>query len=160
MSSTILVHPNPLLRQVATPVPPALFGTPALQSMIARMEQALAEEHNGIGLAATQIGLSHRIILVELPREGVVAFLNPEILQSSKDTILFEEGCLSVPGVFGLVRRKRAVEVRAYTPQGTERIMKWKDLYAVVFQHEIDHLNGILFVDKIEQSTNGSDVRV
>lgn len=124
------------------------------------MREALKTEKDGIGLAATQIGLGKRLILVDLPGEGVVAFVNPEIIQHSKDTFFFEEGCLSVPGIFGMVERYKSVTIRAYTIHGVERIQKWKALYGVVFQHEIDHLNGILFIDKMTEQTTGTDVRV
>lgn len=160
MSSLILTNPDPKLRNNASPIPAALFNSKELHEWIQSMREALASEKNGIGLAATQIGLSQRLILVELPGEGVVPFLNPEIIQHSKETILFEEGCLSVPGIFGMVKRKKQVTVRAFTPQGIERIQKWSGLYSVVFQHEIDHLNGILFIDKLVEKTNGNNVRV
>jgi peptide deformylase len=156
----ILTHPNPKLREKAAPCPQELFGSQALAEHIAAMREALKTEKNGIGLAATQIGLGLRIILVHLPGEGVVPLLNPEIIQQSKTTSLSEEGCLSVPGVFGLVSRATWVSVRAFTEQGAERIQKWKGLSAVLFQHEIDHLNGILFIDRMERQTEGGSVRV
>ena len=159
MPSTILTHPNDLLRQPALPVDPACFGTDALRGRLAEMK-VLMHEDRGVGLAATQLGYSERIIIVDLPKEGPTAFLNPELILTSPEKIEFEEGCLSVPGVFGIVLRHRRVTVRAWTADGIIREINAKDLTAVVFQHEIDHLDGVLFIDKMIRKTHGGSVRV
>lgn len=103
----------------------------------------------GIGLAATQIGLIHSFFVYELEEDkGVV--INPEILEKRKDTEIEEEGCLSVPHVYGLVERPKEIVVRYIDLDGRLHEEVVKDLKARVFQHEIDHLNGIIFTDYID----------
>ena len=121
------------------------------------MLDSLKAQKNGIGIAAVQVGIKERIILVDLGREGIVAFLNPEIISRSKKMIEFEEGCFSVPDIYGIVNRHRSVTVKAVSLEGKERTLKLKGLYSVVFQHEIDHLDGILFIDKMIRKTNGTE---
>lgn len=113
-----------------------------------------------MGLAATQIGATDRIIAVAMPDTGPTVFINPKIVSRSRGMFDFEEGCLSVPGVFGMVERHKKVKVQCYTVDGLRVSLSLKNLYAVVFQHEIDHLDGILFIDKVKRFTHGSNVLV
>lgn len=102
---------------------------------------------DGVGLAATQVGVLKRIILVDVG-EGLLEMINPEILESCGEEI-DEEGCLSLPGVNGEVPRPEAVTVKGLNPQGQEIVIEAKNLFARAICHEIDHLNGVLFTDRI-----------
>lgn len=120
-----------------------------IQDMIDTMRAA-----RGIGLAAIQIGVPLRVIVVELPPEEgngksrVFALVNPEITKMEGEEEA-EEGCLSLPGIVGDVKRAASVEVRAQTPNGKKVRIKASGLLSRVLQHEIDHTNGILFTDRI-----------
>lgn len=102
---------------------------------------------NGVGIAANQIGLTERVIVADV--KGPTPLINPEIFSHSMLKIDSEEGCLSVPGKWGIVRRWRNVKIKALDKNGKEVRMSLKGLPAIVLQHEIDHLDGILFIDKL-----------
>lgn len=108
---------------------------------------------NGIGIAAPQIGIHKRIIIVQ-DGKNPQAYVNPIITSRSFRTGHYiEEGCLSVPGVWGFVTRHKSVRVKALDRHGAHTTVKARDLESVVFQHEIDHLDGILFIDKVDVYT-------
>jgi len=107
---------------------------------------------NGIGLAAIQVGLDARVIVVDT-KDGALGFINPEIIERSKEFEIGEEGCLSVPGQFGMVKRSKEITLSAFDEDGNEVIFDAKGLFARVLQHEVDHLNGILFIDALEDFT-------
>jgi peptide deformylase len=108
------------------------------------------EEEKGVGLAAPQIGQSLRVVVINTRQDRErIALINPKIVKESPETSEFTEGCLSVPGIEGLIIRPKAVKVRALTPEGKRVEISDDDLLARVLQHEIDHLNGILFVDRL-----------
>ena len=111
-------------------------------------------EHEGIGLAAPQVGVLNRVITIDIEgdKTNQVVLINPEILESSGETGI-EEGCLSIPGHRALVPRKEKVKVKALNRQGEEVIYDADGLFAICIQHEIDHLNGVLFVDYISALT-------
>lgn len=113
--------------------------------MIATMKKA-----NGIGLAASQVGAPYRIFTVNV-NDKVYVFINPEVKDLSKDTIPFEEGCLSVQKIWGPVIRPRKLTIRALDENGKPIKIRAKGLLARVIQHEMDHLNGTLFIDKAEK---------
>ena len=120
-----------------------------LDAFVNRMESIMIAEQ-GIGLAAPQVGLSERIILFYLDPQGsskINAMINPQIIGSSDEFGKLEEGCLSVPDIRGEVQRAVEVEVKYQSVDGTEHTDRFHDLTARVIQHEIDHINGILFVD-------------
>jgi peptide deformylase len=108
---------------------------------------------DGIGVAAPQIGVLKRIIIVKTAN-GAEAFINPKIISSSIRRVESEEGCLSVPGVYGIVKRHASVKVKAYDKDGKKIKFKTGGLQSIIFQHEIDHLDGILFIDKVIRYTN------
>lgn len=111
--------------------------------------------HDGLGIAAPQIGVNLRVFIVRLnyntQNEMIVPVINPKFLKMSEETESGEEGCLSVPGRFGLVRRSKNIQVRYMDLDGEQQILNFSGLNARIFQHEIDHLDGILFVDKMER---------
>lgn len=146
----VLHCPNPELRKVSASVPPERIATPDSQKLIADLKATMKLE-DGIGIAAPQVGVHDRIIIVDLEDVGPTAFYNPEIVQRSFKMIDSEEGCLSVPGQSGIVKRHRSVTVEAIDEQGEEIEIQASGLMATVFQHEIDHLDGILFIDRAEE---------
>jgi peptide deformylase len=137
---------DPVLRRKARKVAKITPKTlETIESMWVTMYEA-----NGIGLAAPQVGISQRIIVVDTREEGEkFALINPEILLFSEDKTPLDEGCLSIPGVEGEVFRPRKVRVRGLNPAGKPMEVEGDDLLAKVFQHEIDHLDGILFIDRV-----------
>jgi len=121
--------------------------TAELKELILNMIETVKKE-KGVGLAATQVGISKRIIIVDAEK-APMAFINPEILDKSKEQETEEEGCLSLPGLFLKIKRAKEIEVRAKDIDGKDIEFKAEGLLARVFQHEIDHLDGILFIDRV-----------
>jgi peptide deformylase len=129
-----------------------------LHTLIGDMVETMREAP-GVGLAAPQIGLSERIIVIEYyerqqdeekedaPKK-VWAVLNPEIIKSSEEKVMGVEGCLSIPGLVGEVERHAAVQVKGLNRHGKPMKIKAEGWLARIFQHEIDHLNGVLFTDR------------
>jgi peptide deformylase len=153
----ILQKDEAVLRKVAPAVTPAEFGSTALKKIIADMTSALEKEDDGVAIAAPQIGISKRIFIIshrafesgskaKKPAADVVC-INPEIMSMSKDKKLVPEGCLSVRWLYGNTRRASRAKIKAHDVDGKEFIMNNSGLLAQIFQHEIDHLNGILFID-------------
>jgi peptide deformylase len=115
--------------------------------LIEEMKRILSE-NEGVGLAAPQIGVSKKVILVDTG-EGISAFLNPEVIEKSEETITIKEGCLSLKGVWLEITRPKVVKVEAENQKGEKVSFIAENLLAAVFQHEIDHLNGKLFIDRV-----------
>lgn len=154
----ILAVPNPILHQKSKPVKKIDQEIRRLaEEMIIFLKSGSREKVRGIGLSAPQIGKLRRIIVVwSKPSRKFLPMINPEIIWKSRRTRLGVtesknpyEGCLSVPGVWGKVRRYSVVKVHYLTPKGTPVIRKFKGLTGVIVQHEIDHLEGILFTQRI-----------
>lgn len=158
---------DPVLREHAQEVPLNTILKPEIQTILSRMSEALATQKDGVAIAAPQIGEPLRIFVVShkvfqeydekdkpvpplLTEQDDRVFINPEIINISKKTDHLEEGCLSVRYWYGTVERARQATVRAYNKHGKEFTLGSSGLLAQIFQHEIDHLNGILFVDKAE----------
>ena len=138
---------DPVLRQKAEPVTAI---TPELRSLIADMFDTMYAEE-GVGLAAPQVGVSDRVIVVD-PHDDETkpfALINPEILDASKETEKNEEGCLSIPGVRDMVERSSRVRVRGLSEDGEIREFDAEGLLSRILQHEVDHLDGILFFDRV-----------
>jgi peptide deformylase len=147
----ILVVPNPLLKQVSAPVEGVDDDLRALMDdMLETMYAA-----PGVGLAAVQIGVPKRVIVMDLAREGEEKqprhFVNPELLWTSEETAPYEEGCLSVPDYYDEVLRPAKVKVRYLNYQGEAVEEDAEGLFAVCIQHELDHLNGVLFIDHLSR---------
>ncbi len=151
MLKPILIHPDPRLKKLAAPVDDLSDELRALASdMLETMYDA-----PGIGLAAPQIGVSKRLIVLDcIKEEGAtprpMAMFNPEILASSEETNVYEEGCLSIPEVFAEVTRPKEVEVAWIDSDGNARKEVFDGLWATCVQHEIDHLDGKLFIDYLK----------
>jgi peptide deformylase len=140
----ILRYPDPRLHRKATLVNEV---DAAIRKLIADMAETMYEAP-GIGLAATQVDVHKRVVVIDVSEDKskLFAFINPEILDRSGEQVC-EEGCLSVPGIYEKVTRSERVKVRALDPQGEPFTLEAEGLLAVCIQHEIDHLNGKLFVD-------------
>jgi peptide deformylase len=150
---------DPVLRAIAAPVGEEQFGTPELERIVADMIEALDAEKDGVALAAPQIGISLRIFVVRYDRlhsapEGVLpdpdigVYINPEFVRASRRREVMDEGCLSVRGTYGKTYRHDRATVRARTADGATFERGGGGILAQVFQHETDHLNGILFIDE------------
>ncbi len=151
-SQTVLTNPNAELRDISEKVSASEISSESLQTLVKDMIETMHVE-NGIGIAAPQIGVLKRIIIVDRGT-GPEAYINPEIVASSFRKIESEEGCLSVPGIYGMVTRSKKVKVKAQTLDGQTIVLKEEGLPSIIFQHEIDHLNGVLFIDKVTRYTS------
>jgi peptide deformylase len=127
-----------------------------LYQLIDDMAQTMREAP-GVGLAAPQVGVSERVIVVELPEDAedpqsgkLYEFVNPEIVRASAEEVEGEEGCLSIPDIIGDVWRARSVVIKGQDRYGKPQRLEAHDWLARVFQHEIDHVNGVLFIDRVE----------
>ena len=149
-----------VLRQVAKPVVLSTIKSAEFLKILDRMKKALNIEKDGVAIAAPQIGESIRVFMISpilfenmTPTElaqinsAKTIFINPEITKISKDQKRMDEGCLSVRPWYGKIKRATRATVKAFDEDGTEFEMEGSGLLAQVFQHEIDHLNGILFID-------------
>lgn len=148
----ILQYPNPLLREPAQPIA-------NIRTDVARLVEDLAETMYaapGVGLAAPQVGVAQRVIVLDIRREDeapgtrLLKLINPEIIEREGE-VIWEEGCLSVPELTAPVKRARRVLVRAWTPEEKEVQVEAEELLAVALQHEIDHLDGKLFLDRLSR---------
>ncbi len=147
----ILTVPDARLKLVSAPVQGVTDEVRALlDDMLETMYAA-----PGIGLAAIQVGVAERLIVMDLAREGEPRapryFVNPEILWASEETAPYEEGCLSIPDVFDEVERPARVRLRSLDRTGEAVVEEAEGLFAVCIQHEIDHLNGVLFIDHLSR---------
>ncbi len=138
---------DPVLRQKAVRV--EQFGE-ALKQTLDEMV-VLMKKKSGVGLAAPQIGIPERFFVVQVPGEQPIAFVNPEIIETSLETVDFTEGCLSVPGVWGDVSRPASVRIQAVNADGKMFRLDADGYLARIIQHEFDHLNGVLFVDRLKE---------
>ena len=150
----IITPENPVLRQKAKKV--TAFG-PALKQLVDDMVETMREA-SGVGLAAPQVAVSQRVIVVEYAPEPeddqepespkLYRIVNPEIIKVSEEMEIGSEGCLSLPGYAGDVERHAAVTIKGFNLQGKPIKIKAEGWLARIFQHEIDHLDGILFIDR------------
>jgi peptide deformylase len=148
----ILIAPDPRLKQKSAPVEGGV--TDAHRSLMDDMLETMYDAP-GIGLAAIQVGEPLRIIVMDLAKEGDPKaprhFVNPEILWASEETQPYEEGCLSVPDIYDDVERPARVKLRYLNYQGEEIEEDAEGLFAVCVQHEMDHLEGVLFIDHLSR---------
>jgi len=166
----IIQKEAPVLREIAKPVPLEMIGTPELNKILDDMKEALASQDDGVAIAAPQIGVSLQIFVVSrrvfmldeegklipnIPKEEAikykdVVYINPEIVNQSKSRRWVAEGCLSVRGLYGNTYRSEKATVRALDENGKKFVRGASGLLAQIFQHETDHLKGILFHDHAE----------
>jgi peptide deformylase len=144
----VLKYPDPRLHKVATPVPRVDDQVRALVKDMAETMYAAP----GIGLAATQVDIHLRIIVIDISetRDQLRTFINPEIIEQSGEAES-EEGCLSVPGIYEKVIRAQRVKVRALNANGDAFTLEAEDLLAICIQHEMDHLEGRVFVERLSR---------
>jgi peptide deformylase len=145
---TVRLYGDPVLRQVASPVREV---TAEIKRIIADMTETMWHQV-GIGLAAPQVGLPYRILVMDNGEGAVQALINP-VIESRSGTIREEEGCLSLPGVFGMVERSKTITVRAMDADGKPVSFEATGLKARIVQHELDHLDGVLFIDRLPPVT-------
>jgi len=144
----VVKYPADVLRLVAAPVGRV---NKRIRQLIEQMVDATRKAH-GIGLAAPQVGISERVIVVSIDGRKLIPLVNPLILRAEGEQI-GEEGCLSLPGLYGEVLRNAAIEVEALDAEGRPVNLFLEGLSARVVQHEVDHLDGVLFVDKVDLGT-------
>jgi len=141
----VLQFPDERLKTKASPVDEV---NDEIRNIIDDMFETMYAE-NGVGLAATQVDIHKRIVVIDVSenKEQAFALINPEITQKSDDVVINEEGCLSVPGCYAKVERSTEVTVQALDRDGKPFTLTGHELLAICIQHELDHLNGVLFVD-------------
>ncbi len=171
----IIQSGHPCLRKKALNVPIKEITSPKIKDIIHRMKEALASQNDGVAIAAPQINESYRIFVVsgkvfdnrfsrgkgipkgDKPDHPDQIYINPEITKLSKKTGWLQEGCLSVRPLYGEVKRSLNATVRAYDEHGKKFERGAGGLLAHIFQHETDHLDGILFIDKAQNIHEGTD---
>ena len=142
----ILRYPDPRLHKIATPV--TEVGTERLRTLVADMADTMYDAP-GVGLAASQVDVHEQVVTIDVTeaQDDLMVFINPEITWSSDERAVYDEGCLSVPGVYDGVERPSRVKVRAFDLDGKEFTVDADGLLAVCIQHEMDHLKGKVFVE-------------
>jgi peptide deformylase len=143
----VLTHPNPALKQKAQPVDPK--ADPGLRDLCRTMAK-LMYDAPGVGLAAPQIGVLKRVIVYDVADEkpGVIVLCNPQIVEIGAETAVDDEGCLSLPGISVAVERATTVTCEALTLSGNPVRIEADGFHARLLQHEIDHLDGVLIIDR------------
>jgi peptide deformylase len=141
----IRMMPDPVLRQKAKRVTSI---DDSIQHLVDDMIETMRAA-SGVGLAATQVGVPLRVAVIEIPGEDVITLVNPEIVERQGERII-TEGCLSVPGYQGELKRSVCVKVKAKNRHGRVFRVKGEELLAQALEHEIDHLDGVLYVDRLE----------
>lgn len=170
MQDPIVQAGDPVLSRVAKPVAKKDISSPKLAKLIAQMKRVLKAEEYGVALAAPQVGESVRLFVVagkvfkEDPEdEGPIppdrVFINPELLRLSRKKAEMSEGCLSVRGMYGTVIRHEKASVKALDEQGKPFTYHGTGLVAHIFQHECDHLDGILYIDKAVKLEEDEDMK-
>ena len=162
----ILQQAEPVLREIAQDVPIKDITSPKIRAILKDMKTALDSQEDGVAIAAPQIGVPLRIFMIsgailtalkdpesESPKkaEPDLVFINPVITKLSKTTAWMEEGCLSVRYLYGKVRRSTKASITAYDESGLKFARGASGIMAQIFQHETDHLNGVLFIDKAKE---------
>ena len=147
----LVILPDPRLKQVSEPVAAV---TPEIRALAADMLDTMYDAP-GIGLAAIQIGVAKRVVTIDLAKQdeerNPIVFLNPEITWESEELGIYEEGCLSIPEYYEEVERPAVVKVRYMDLDGKTRDIELDGLMATCIQHEIDHLDGVLFIDYLSK---------
>lgn len=152
---------DPCLRQASLEVTPDDLASPSTQTfiddMIATMRAQKNSQSSPVGLAAPQVGVNKRIIIVDPYGDGPRVLINARITSLSPAMTDSPEGCYSVPGVWGVVRRHKKAHIKALDRHGKKVAIKVSGFEAIVFQHEIDHTDGVLFIDRDPVITKGGE---
>ncbi|MFA6409999.1 MAG: peptide deformylase [Candidatus Buchananbacteria bacterium] len=151
----IKIYSCPVLRQKSKALKSEELQKKEFGQLLLDMEKTMKEK-DGVGLAAPQIGKSIRVVVISTA-DGSVFLINPKILKKSWKKEILEEGCLSLPEVWGLVKRSLKITIVALDPKGKKMKFTASGMFARVIQHEVDHLDGILFIDKAKKITQGAD---
>ncbi len=138
--------PDPILRQKAKKVTRI---DNSVQKLIDDMIDTLRADPNRAGVAAPQLGVLHRIAVIELPEQELITLINPEMVKKEGERIV-QEGCLSIPGYFGEIKRAETVKVKAKDRHGKQFRLKAEGLLAQALEQEIEHLDGVLYIDHLE----------
>lgn len=149
----VLVYPDPVLKQVCDP---AVIGSETTQQLITDLIDTMYESGHSVGIAAPQIGVSLRVAVVDVSHNklgkkhnhGLMVLINAQIIESSGSKTM-REGCMSVPDYTGNVERAREIVVQFIDADGTDQVVRCKGFEAVAIQHELDHLDGLLFLDRV-----------
>lgn len=151
----VVTLPTQTLHQRSVPVAREEIGTPGFQEFL---DDLILTMHaaGGVGIAAPQVGNNLRVFVVD-NKADVEVYINPEIEMLSESMLESEEGCLSVPGIWGVVPRAKRIRLKALNRHGRRSEVEAKGFHAIVLQHEFDHLEGVLFVDKALKTTKGTD---
>ncbi len=162
MIKEIVQDPHPALRNPAQKVDVEKITSQEIQELIQDMHDSLATQKDGVALAAPQISVEKQIFIVapfifENPKEEHLVYINPKILSSSKKTSLKHEGCLSCRWKVGEVKRNEEIEIEAYDENGNKFTQATDGLLAHIYQHETDHFNGVLFIDKAKNLRDMTD---
>lgn len=147
----LIILPDPVLRQLSKPIE-------RVDSDLQRLADDMLEtmyDAPGIGLAAIQIGVPRRMLVIDVSKDDEerkpLVFVNPEIVATADERSTYEEGCLSIPDYYAEVERPAKVTVKSLDRDGREQVTEAEGLLATCLQHEIDHLNGVLFIDHISR---------
>ena len=147
----LIILPDPILREVSKPIE-------TVDSEVKKLADNMLEtmyDAPGIGLAAIQIGVARRMLVLDVSKDGdhkaPLVFINPEVVKASDARSVYEEGCLSIPDYYAEVERPATITVRYLDRDGKEQLTEADGLLATCLQHEIDHLNGVLFIDHISK---------
>ena len=147
----LIILPDPILRQVSRPIE-------TIDGEVKKLADDMLEtmyDAPGIGLAAIQIGVARRMLVLDVSKEGEdkkpLVFINPEVVSASDTRSVYEEGCLSIPDYYAEVERPAVITVKHLDRDGKEQLTEADGLLATCLQHEIDHLNGVLFIDHISK---------
>ncbi len=151
----IVIYPHPALRQKGENV--IDINSRDIQQLIADMKVTMVAA-NGIGLAAPQVNKLLNIFIAQIDKDRIETFINPAIVWRSNKHTPLEEGCLSLPGISAIVERPEKIIITYLNEKGQRKIKKAGGLLAKVIQHEFDHLNGILIIDKATDITQGKDL--
>ncbi len=142
----IITQPNPILRKKSVEISPNVIKSPEFKSLVSSIAKTMIKT-DGVGLAAPQIGKNIRLAVIN-SKDGFFCLINPKITKKSWAREIAQEGCLSIPGVFGKVKRHKKISLTYINRDGKKIKMTAIGMMARVMQHEIDHLDGILFIDK------------
>lgn len=153
---TMQIYPAPILHQRTEEISAEELSKPEFAQLLLDMEETIKQQ-DGIGLAAPQVGKSIRFTIVKT-EDGILPLVNPKIVRRSIAKDVMEEGCLSVPGVYGDVKRSKTIKVVAQDMTGKKIKFSARGMFARVIQHEVEHLNGILFIDKAIKINEGKEI--